>query len=246
MAQIKITGLDNCKSKGMGLQNMCSYWLNSSAASSSALSPVYNIESFGQLGTPHIWTIFQPPVVAWEIADSRLVQVEVDDEFASRWGIMGVGTRPAPKRSFVTAGSVVSDSPRLWCVWSPSEIGDSKLLKLVAPSATNCHKVKLVTLSSWVSVEVAWTISKWNDSKRKYYIIWVWHISAESGIFGQVMSMYWMIIQWDCADSCSTKTNWLKTSWSCLFCLIVNDISQTISTNGFYSDRKQERSWWSK
>ena len=28
MAQIKNTGLDNCKSKGMGLQNMCSYWLN--------------------------------------------------------------------------------------------------------------------------------------------------------------------------------------------------------------------------
>ncbi len=28
----------------------------SSAATSSALSPVYNIESFGQLGTPHIWT----------------------------------------------------------------------------------------------------------------------------------------------------------------------------------------------
>lgn len=26
--QIKNTGLDNCKSKGMGLQNMCSYWLN--------------------------------------------------------------------------------------------------------------------------------------------------------------------------------------------------------------------------
>lgn len=45
MAQIKNTGLDNCKSKGMGLQNSVATGSTSSAATSSALSPVYNIES---------------------------------------------------------------------------------------------------------------------------------------------------------------------------------------------------------